>query len=53
MNINRTLMTLIFMISSDLICDYQLNPCRQAGVSSAFHYWFLEVLLRFKELDNL
>ena len=27
MNNNRTLMTPIFKISNDLICEYQLNPC--------------------------
>ncbi len=27
MNTNRTLMTLIFMIFDDWICEYQLNLC--------------------------
>ena len=33
MNTNRTLMTLIFMIFTDLICDYQLNLCHLRSIS--------------------
>ena len=31
MNTNETLMTLIFMISADLICEHLLDPCLPAG----------------------